>query len=200
MPITYGDIKHKLQPPLDCSEIEDFRGRHFHNRLILNFDNTDFSGCVLFHCFPSGMRNALEVNPAQSEDNVTLIGSNLEGADLYKADLYRANLQGANLRDADLTVANLKNANLEGANLQYANLEEVDLSGANLSGADLTGATLYLAILRFANLTGANLQNTNLREAIFREANLEGAICSENTGIYATFEQLDSMIFVEDED
>ena len=50
MTITYDDIKHKLQPPVDCSGITDLRGRYFHNRLIVNDENTDFSGCVLYHC------------------------------------------------------------------------------------------------------------------------------------------------------
>ena len=115
MTITYDDIKYKLQPPLDCSEIKDLRGQYFHNRLITNYDNTDFSGCVLFHCFPSGMTNAIELNPAQSEDDVTLKRANLSGANLSGADLTRANLYGANISNADL-----EGADLTGANLQWA--------------------------------------------------------------------------------
>jgi uncharacterized protein YjbI with pentapeptide repeats len=80
MTITYDDIKHKLQPPLDCSEIKDLRGQYFHNRLITNYENTDFTGCVLYHCYPSGFANALDVNPAQSEEDMTLKGANLQGA------------------------------------------------------------------------------------------------------------------------
>ena len=118
MPITYDAIKHRLQPPLDCSEISDLRGEYFHNRLIINFENTDFSGCVLFYCYPSGIENAIDVNPAQSEKDVTLKGANL----------YRANLQGANL---------------EGAYLEGATLYGADLEGAILEGANLKGAYLY---------------------------------------------------------
>jgi uncharacterized protein YjbI with pentapeptide repeats len=77
MTITYDDIKHRLQPPLDCSEIKDFRGLYFQNRLITNYRGADFRGCVLYNCYPSGLANAIDVNPAQSEEDVTL-----EDADL----------------------------------------------------------------------------------------------------------------------
>ena len=66
MPITYNDIKHRLQPPLDCAEIKDLRGQYFYNRLIINYENADFTGCVLYHCYPSGLTGAIEVGPAQS--------------------------------------------------------------------------------------------------------------------------------------
>ena len=138
MPITYDDIKHKAQPPLDCSEIEDLRGRRFHNRLILNYENTDFSGCVLFHCFSSGMRNALELNPAHSEEDVTVIG-----ADLQRADLYGANLEGADCNYAGLEEANLSDVNLSEANLSNAYLMRVNLEGADLSLAKYNSKTNF---------------------------------------------------------
>ena len=112
MRITYDDIKHRLQPPLDCSEIKDLRGRYFNNRLITNYEHTDFTGCVLFHCFPNGIPNALEINPALSEEYVTLKGVDLRGANLKGAALTEANLKGTNLEGADLEGANLIGANL----------------------------------------------------------------------------------------
>ena len=111
MRITYDDIKHRLQPPLDCSELKDLRGEYVHNRLIINYENTDFSGCVLFRCFPNEIPNAIEVNPAQSESDLTLKGANLFDADLTDADLIGAILEGANLKGAylyDLYEANLE--------------------------------------------------------------------------------------------
>ena len=98
MTITYDDIKHKLQPPLDCSGITDLRGRYFHNRLIVNYENTDFSGCVLYHCFPSGIGNAQEVHPAQSEKDVTLKGANLQGAE-YNSE---TSFEGSNITQEQL--------------------------------------------------------------------------------------------------
>ena len=115
MRITYDDIKHRLQPPLDCSEIKDLRGRYFNNRLITNYEHTDFTGCVLFHCFPNGIPNALEINPALSEEYVTLKGADLRGADLWGANLQGANLFEANLQETTLEWANLEDAYLEGA-------------------------------------------------------------------------------------
>ena len=109
MAITYKDIKDRIRP-LDCSELSDFRGQYFYNRLLINFDTVDFSGCVLLHCYPSGFENAIEVNPAKSEEDVTLIGANLERANLTITDLERANLQGANLQGANLDGVNLAGA------------------------------------------------------------------------------------------
>jgi uncharacterized protein YjbI with pentapeptide repeats len=181
MTITYDDIKHKLQPPLDCSEIGDLRGQYFYNRLIINCENADFAGCVLYHCFPSGMPNALDINPAQSESDLTL-----KGADLLFADLQGANLQGANLEGADLY-----GANLVWADLRYAILVEANLEGANLEGADLYGANLVEANLEGAILVEANLQGADLQGAEYNsETNFKGS----------TITQKDSMLFVEDDD
>ena len=199
MRITYDDIKHRLQPPLDCSEIKDLRGRYFYNRLITNYEHTDFSGCVLFHCYPSGILNSLEINPAQSEDDLTLKGANLEGAILYKANLEGADLTGANLTGAylqytDLTDAKLQGANLEDADLGDATLERANLQEANLERADLRGANLY-----GANLEGANLEDVNAdRYVDFDEAKYNSKTNFKYSSI--TQGQRDSMIFVEDED
>ena len=137
MAITYDEIKHRLQPPLDCAEIKDLRGQYFHNRLIVNYENTDFTGCVLYHCWPSGFRNALEYNPAQSKDDLTLKGANLQEAILYKANLQGANLQGANLQNADLYGANLQGANLEGADFSEATLEGAKYSSETILPDDI---------------------------------------------------------------
>ena len=178
MTITYDDIKYKLQPPLDCSEIKDLRGQYFHNRIITNYENTDFSGCVLYHCFPSGIPNAFELNPAQSEEDVTLKGADLSGVYLRGANLYEANLYEANLSGANLARANLQGANLSGADLKEANLAMANLQEANLEGANLRRANLYGARLKGA---------TYNEEYLFLSSNI-------------TEDQLDSMTFVEDED
>jgi uncharacterized protein YjbI with pentapeptide repeats len=173
MTITYDDIKHKLQPPLDCSEIKDLRGQ----------------GCVLYHCYPSGFANALEVNPAQSEEDMTLKGVNLQEANLVAANLQGANLQGADLQEADLEKANLQGVNLQAADLQGANFQHSKLKGADLELANLQGTTLFWG----ANLQGAYLQYAKLREALYNsKTNFEDSNITKG--------QIDSMIFVEDED
>ena len=141
MPITYDDIKHKLQPPLDCSGITDLRGQYFHNRLITNYENTDFTGCVLYRCFPSGIENAQEMHPAQSEKDVTLKGANLIDADLYRANLQYANLQGASLQSAYLPYSHLQGANLQGAYLVGADLQGADLQGAGYNSETSFGGS-----------------------------------------------------------
>ena len=176
MPITYDDIKHRLQPPLDCSELKDLRGRYFHNRLIINYENTDFTGCVLFHCFPSGIENALEINPAQSEKDVTLKDANLSRANLLEANLYKANLEGANLEGADLSGADLEDANLGWANLQGADLENVNFRfcdiqhtkfiNANLVNADFRGARFWAVDFSGADVKGVKVGGRHLTEIL----------------------------------
>ena len=185
MPITYNGIKHRLQPPLDCAEIKDLRGQSFHNRLIINYEDTDFTGCVLYHCYPSGIPNALEYNPANSEDDVSLASVNLRDANLEFANLSGADLGGADLFDADL----------EGTNLEGAYLGDADLRSTNLYGADLEGTNL-----EGANLVGADLRDANLRGADLEGADLRGARYDEETVFPDTItqEQLDSMTFFED--
>ena len=137
MALTYGDIAHKLQPPLDCAKEGDLRGRAFYNRLIVNYENTDFTGCVLYHCFPRGFAGAIEIYPAQSEDDVTL-----KGADLQEADLQRADLQGANLQGADLRGTNLQGATLYGANLKGAEYcSETNFDESNISQTQFDSMT-----------------------------------------------------------
>ena len=179
MSITYDDIKHKAQPPLDCSEIKDLHGQYFHNRIITNYEGADFTGCVLYHCFPSGMHNAIELKPAQSEDDLTL----KEGADLRYAYLLGADLRYANLKGAYLPEAALEDANLSGVNLQGANLPGANLQGANLSGANLSEANLEDAYLSGADLTEAEYNS----ETNFNDSDI-------------TQEQLNTMRFVEDEE
>ena len=157
MEITYDDIKHRVQPPLDCSEIRDFRGECFHNRLIINYENTDFAGCVLYHCYPSGLTNAIEVNPAKSKDAMTL-----RGADLQGANFGAANLTGANFKDADLQGANFGAANLTDVNFKDANLQSALFYNANLRNANFQGADLRRANFMFSDYRGANFQKANL--------------------------------------
>ena len=137
MALTYADIAHKLQPPLDCSKEDDLRGRAFHNRLIVNFENTDFTGCVLYHCFPRGFAGAIEIHPAQSEEDVTLKEADLRGADLRRANLQGANLQGAHLQGADLRGANLGGADLKGAKYN----SETKLDDSNITQEQLDSMT-----------------------------------------------------------
>ena len=223
MPITYKDIAHRLQPPLDCAKEGDLRGREFHNRLIVKYEGVDVSGCVFYHCFPSGLEGATDVDPAKSEKDVTLEGADLRGADFEYSRLVGANLQGADLRganfqnadlqyasfkEADLQYANLKYVALDSANLQRTKLQDVDLADASLEYANLQGANLQDAYLEAVNLYGTNLKDANLQDANLRDANLgladlDGAKYNERTdfeGSNITREQLDTMVYVEDED
>ena len=212
MPIRYDDIKHRAQPPLDCAEIKDLRGQYFHNRLITNYENEDFTGCVLYHCYPSGLTDALEINPAQSEEEVTLKGSDLEEANLEEANLDGACFRGANLDEVNLCAANLEGADFRGASLWRAALVGADLEGADFREANLSNATLEYAALRDADFRGATLKMTFFDGAGLMGADFTGSDavgCSFLDALYSsrtklprsiTQEQLDSMVFVDDEE
>jgi len=202
--LTYNDIKNKLESPLDCSQIKDLRGQYFRNRLLTNYENTDFSGCVLFHCYPSGISNALEINPAQRREDLTLEFKDLSRANLKRADLRGANLKNVNLQGANLIGADLRGADLSFSNLQGANLKNADLIGAtlystNLQGADLRSVALFNAIIMHTNFQGADFFGTNFGKIRYLSTNkIDSETNFKNTNI--TQEQLDSMTFVEDED
>ena len=195
--LTYQDIAHRLQQPLDCSKISDLRGLYFHNRLILNHENADLSGCLLLHCFPFGIPRAVEVNPAQSEKEVTLRGADLRKARLSGMVHPFADFSHANLANSEFIQAKLKRANFENACLMFTDFYEADLAGADLADADfskthspdvnldgvcglrtnfesalLVDASLATAYLRYANFRDADLRYADLRDADLRDADL----------------------------
>jgi uncharacterized protein YjbI with pentapeptide repeats len=189
MTITYKDIKHRIRP-LDCSEIEDLRGGYVYKKYIINYENTDFTGCVLYYCYPSGINGAIEVNTAKSIEDVTLIRANLENARLNGANLENANLENANLEGASLKKANLKSANFQGANM-----DDAGIRSANLENANLENASLMYSNLKMANLRGANLRGADLRGAAFKQAKYNDKTIFPNT---ITESQKSSMKHVKD--
>ena len=94
--MEYLDVLKLVGRAFDCNDYEDMRGRYVENKRIINYEGCDLSGCVFYRCYPSGFRNALEIEPCGNENGITLEDVNLEFA----------KLQGANLQDANLTNAN----------------------------------------------------------------------------------------------
>ena len=183
--ITYDSIKHRLEKPLDCTNILDLRGEYFSHRVILNFTNTDFSGCVLMNCYPRVFRGAIEVNPATSEESVGLVGAELDDAELEYAELSGARLDRVSLKRAKLKKANLPNASLRGANLENA-----DLTRAYLDNADLTWGTLKGSTLIFTRLTNATLRNTNLQQVSAGYADFSGSCLMGSVLRWSDFENV----------
>ena len=175
----FNDIALKLQPPLDCAQVADFRGTEFHNRLLVNYEGIDFEGCVLYHCFPSGMRNAIEVNRANSEKDVSLKDADFREY-LGPPMLHNLSFQGAYLKNANfgskhLIYTNFQNADLEGANFERATLSGADFTGANLKGANLKTVDGSAISFNMADLEDANLSSAYLGESQFIDANLKNA-------------------------
>jgi hypothetical protein len=150
MPIYYEDLEKTKY--LDCLGIEDLRGQCVHNKIILNAENTDFEGAVLYGCYcASETEGAIIINPKMSEDEISIFA---KGKNLKRAKLWEANLEGVNLQGANLIGADLRGANFKNANLRYANFTNADLSKANFDGADIEGVMLG----------GANLAELQRRE------------------------------------
>ena len=65
-------LRTKTQKPLDCAEISDLRGMYFHSRVLKNYEGRDFSGCVLYKCYPPDLKGAVSILPFSSEEEELL--------------------------------------------------------------------------------------------------------------------------------
>ena len=133
--MEYLDVLKLAGRLFDCADYKDLRGVYVSNLLIVNYEGRDFTGAMLYKCYPSSFSGALEIEPCTDEKQISLTGADLSGADLSGARLKGANLEYASLEGADLSNAFLQGADLEGADLVAANLQGTDLQGANLQGA-----------------------------------------------------------------
>ena len=169
----------------------DMRGREIRGYILLNYENVDFSGAVLYGCFPGGIgRGAIEICPAKSIRSIGLPYTNLTGQRWTDEDFSELNLTHSNISGSSFTRVNLANANLKQSNARYISLNNVNLEGANLEGSDLEQATLKGTILRRANLKGANLSrfeytDLNAAGADFSNANFDACQFFEDGGDFS---------------
>lgn len=175
------ELKKALGMVRDVSGSSDLRGRYFSNVEILNYEGVDFTGAVLYKCFPKGFKGALEIEPSKeapgfknkdfrkAEDklkSVSLEGLDLQGVDLSNLDLEEISFKGANLsksnfEDSLLGATDFENANLSGVDFRYANLKHSTFENANLLGADFTGSDLSGASFKRAkNMDKALMGNS----------------------------------------
>lgn len=194
MSATIEDIKNRLNPPFKCTKEDDLRGSFFSNTVFENYEGIDFSGAVLYQCYPSGLQNAIEICPKSHKDELLLTGldltrSNFKEASLREVDFGGLNLMRVNFKDSDLSSTVFENANLYGAiliganleftNLKNCNLETATITFADIRDADLQGAKLMKSDIRYSNLEGsdlrnADLTNANIVDASFQYADLRG--------------------------
>ena len=154
--INSGDVR------VDYSKLDkDQRGRYIVFEHLTNIENTEFAGAVLWNCYPSNIRGALEIHPASSPNDFTL---------------EKLPLSGSNFRNINLpTKVNLENLDLRSVNFQSADLTETSFSGSDLRGADFSNADLTEARLRGAkidrstNFEGAVLSNANIDEGTLKQ-------------------------------
>lgn len=145
---------------LDCAEIADMRGEYISNRILVNTENTNFLGCVIYKCYIKGdAKGAIILEPQKSKD----VSLQLQGMIEPYSDLANANLSmNVNLSEADLRKTSFKNADLRNINFEGSNLEGADFFEANLQGANLQNTNLNSAQLRGASIEGANLEGAKM--------------------------------------
>lgn len=165
MSFNYEEFKASLV--IDCRETAaDPRGQYFSNVVFANTDYADFSGSVLYRCFPSGIKSALEIEPrASAREVVPAILPSGEDMDSY-ANFDNAYLRGINLAGRELNYSVFRGADLEGADLRGADFHEADLQGASLKNADIRGAKFAYANLLGVDFSGCDLKSAYLRNAL----------------------------------
>ena len=146
---------HIILDYLKLKDLSDVRGRSINNRVLLNYEDSDFTGCVLYRCFPRGIPGAIEVDPADSIADVGFSGIKSSG-DLIDLDLRGVNFEGSVLS------GELSNLNLTGTNFKSAHIEDMKITNVNFDSADLEGLDLRNAWIQNINLQNANLKNANI--------------------------------------
>jgi uncharacterized protein YjbI with pentapeptide repeats len=139
----------------------------------------------------TSFRTSRQPTEAHLQQDINLMGVDLQYAIWEQVTAPRAILTGANLRDARLSRSNLggasldsvtgTNAHFDQANLENANLSNSNFSNSNLINANLRGADLINADLSGADLSGADLSGANLSGANLINADLRGVQTDENT-------------------
>jgi uncharacterized protein YjbI with pentapeptide repeats len=151
-----------------------------------NLLNTEFGERVR-QCLLEGsyLNRSLFSNSLMSENNkdfldlydgITLVGPNQDFTNTY-VSFEGKDISGVNLENSNFCALELSETNFQKCNLQNVDFRNAELDYAEFQGADLRGA----------DLRGANLNKTEYD----RSTRLPDTI---------TKEQLDSMLFMEDED
>ncbi len=157
--ITYAEYKRRMQPALDCSSISDLRGDYIYGRLLKNYENTDVSGCVLLNCFPSGIPNTIEINPAtQASDFAWEYPINFRGVTISN----RGRNSAKSIRFTDFDFKN--------SSFFEAKCDLIEFANSDFAHADFRGATF-----KSCSFENCKLENADLRGAVFVNCNLEGA-------------------------
>ncbi len=166
-------LRTKTQKPFDCAEISDLRGMYFHNRILKNYEGRDFSGCVLYKCYPPDLKGAVSILPFSSEEEArSLVGVDLSRLKLNDWDLSEADLRGANfaftkfyntnLRDADFENADLSHVEFYKSNLLRANMVNVPQSYLKGNKKIETWRTVVSAGSPLAKMPGSDVLGPNL--------------------------------------
>lgn len=139
----------------NLKDLSDVRGRSIKRRVLLNYEDSDFTGCVLYRCFPRGIPGAIEVDPADSIADVGFSGMK-SSVSLIDLDLRGVNFEGSVLS------GELSNLNLTGTNFKSAHIDNMTITNVNFGSADLEGLDLRNAWIQNINLQNANLKNANI--------------------------------------
>lgn len=140
---------------LKLKDLSDVRGRSINSRVLLNYEDSDFTGCVLYRCFPSGIPGAIEVDSADSIADVGFSGIK-SSVSLRDLDLRGINFEGSQIS------GELSNLNLTSTNFKSSRIHNMSITNVNFGSADLEGLDLRDAWIQNINLRNANLKNANI--------------------------------------
>ena len=90
----------QLDRAIDVTGRADLRGAYFGRKLIFSGEGRDFTGAVLYRCYPSGLKCAIEIDPLTESEARTqlndLCGIDLRGVDFRGVDM-RTAFQGVSV-------------------------------------------------------------------------------------------------------
>lgn len=158
---------HRLQRPLDCAKLVTTRGIFIGSRILENTEGLNFEGSVLYKCYPSDLKGALEIEPSMMREELTS-----EGLDLRGVDFNEMNLSGLVFSGAILDSADFSHCELEGVDFSDASLYDAKFTCANLSDAKFINANLSDAVLEEANIKNTDFTGASLEDANFEDVKM----------------------------
>ena len=169
-------IKH-----VDCSELDsDQRGTYFVHTVLKNHEDCDFSGAVLYKCYPESVENAINCNPFTSASDIDLSANDLTESD-FRAIYF---LYGAEFTDLDLQGADFANANLSKVSFVRCNLKNVSFNKAYLSSCVFDDCIMESTTFIESKLSQhTRFENMSLSKVYFDKANFDSVVFTKTCSI-----------------
>jgi uncharacterized protein YjbI with pentapeptide repeats len=158
-------VKH-----IDCSDLDsDQRGTHFVHTALKNHESCDFSGAVLYKCYPASVENAINCNPLASATDVYLSDNDLTESYLVGIRLYQKEFKDLDLQGVDFAGAYLSEVSFVRCNLKNVSFDKATLHTCVFDGC-IMGSTTFIGS-RLAHSTV--FENMSLSKVYFDKATFD---------------------------